>query len=261
MDKNRIPVAFLWFVPVVEELTSESFISGSSELSSESLELLEDKLDRQVRQAIESWIDQDDTSERTIFYMAMVKLDELGLLRDTEPTLDYAYWHSQMFAEIWGDRRAAIRQIGSGFLDGLSHTEREELIRTLERNSETEDNPNTQIWLMWLLAHMEQGVSLKLEKIKELTFDSDEDEYDVLVDGCEALLTLPGLTSSDYYRIEEIMFSNETDEFDAACILVAWLQSDFTTEESKARVWRNAKNSRNSELRQTALEHDNFETL
>jgi len=121
----------------------------------------------------------------------------------------------------------------------------------LERIIEIEQNPNVEIWSNWLLCLLKVSPKTRvdsiLKRIKQCSVYENK-MYDIVADGCEALLTLPEVNAMGYNAIEELVFSDETDPFDAACVLEDWLRSQYVSSEGKVRVRQKAISSGQVEL-------------
>lgn len=84
----------------------------------------------------------------------------------------------------------------------------------------------------------------------------DNSEVDLPLDAWSALLSIPQVESTDVANAEQFIFSSSTDEFDAAVVLEALLQSGTVRLEDKLRIRDEALIAASDEVRRTAEEFE-----
>jgi hypothetical protein len=257
MDASSVPPELHWMIPIVEKLNADG---AGERLNQKFQELVSDSLTNDVRALLEEWIDSGTSTERSQFNSAMAFLDEMGLLEATEPTLDYEFWLESLTSANWGKRRNAVIQIGKFYLAGMSEQQRESLAAHIESLQINETHPNTIVWLAWMKCLLHPGLKGDAAVIRAYASSSldglDNSEVDLPIDAWSALLSIPQVESTDVANAEQFIFSSSTDEFDAAVVLGALLQSETVSLADKFRVRDEALIAASDEVRRTA---DEFE--
>ena len=238
MNVSAVPQEFRWLAPIIMKLNQQLSDEGDAHLSQSEVQQFKTRFSSETRAALENWIDLG-SPESEHFLIAITLLDGLGLLEDTEPTLDYAYWFSELNSENWGSRAGAAQEIADHWLETLSSDEFQELANALNTSSRVKENPNTKIWFSWLLCTMGVSQEANLKNIVHFLDEkfSTEDSFDELIDACFALLKLHAVPSNYYDRVQEIISWTSIEQSTAACILDSLLRSDHVPHPRKRKVY------------------------
>jgi hypothetical protein len=256
MDRHQIPASLHCMIPVAEELLEQHERDASAiSLSEQSKALLNKRFTHNVRRELEDWIGSSDTEEAKEFCTVMVLLDELGLLENTEPSLNYEFWRAELTSVSWGNVRGAAQQIAEGYLPKLSKQELFALEAQVEELLQSSENANSRIWLTWLRCQIDKDLDIGRDYLRKVINESPSDcdeQLDMVVDACCALVTLPHASQQDLEAVVRFVLDDRTDEFNAAATLEAYLSSPYVTPALKNVAANLARQAASEELRHVA---------
>jgi hypothetical protein len=254
-SNSHVPLPLRWMTPIVVELTKQD---ASGDLNASHLALIRHRLTPKIRRHLEQWIDQDDSPAAKNFSLALVRMDELGLLDASEPVPDFEFWLSEVSSPVWGKRRRAILQIKHEFLGDLSEQEVRQLQHALSKLS-LENHPNTRIWTHWLNCYLERtsdtGIRwLRMQTSALLNSSSDrDDDDDVQIDAWKARLTVPQTDAEDFAAAEMFIASTHVDGLTAASVFeIAW-ESNVLSDSQRGSLRETALRSGRDELVSAAI--------
>ena len=252
MNQDLIPTSLHWMIPIVVDLADQRLRDVKTfTLREEHKELINRRLTATLRKEIELWIGLTDSEEAGNFLVSMITLDELGLLQQSEPILNYEYWYSELASQLWGHVRGAVRLISKDFLSDLSEKKLSELNAYVEKILKSATNTNSRIWLTWLRCQIDKKLDIGRDFLRKVVDDSpldNDEELDLGEDACCALISMPNISEQDIDSVIRFILRTDIDEFKAAVALEALLSSNFVTSEKKLAVKQLARKTNCEEL-------------
>jgi hypothetical protein len=223
-------------IPIATELLEQVERDDILSLDGESGRLIRERFTVEMREELERWVAGARTDEAVRFGMFMNLLDELGLLSQTEPTLNYEYWKSQLSNDSWGRVRGAALALQRDYVPSLSAQQKTILASQIESVLRSCKNSFSRVWLSWLRCQLSESLpdprDYLLSTIKD--YSADLEHQELVVDACLALVTAPGVSVNDLDSVQHFILSRETDRDNAAIVLEGLLASRCVSTDIKS---------------------------